>query len=289
MKNKNVALLTWERIDNRKFNSVGSSRIRMRWLLPYWDRAEEYVIGKKYDVMIFQKVYWANMMDEFPGVKILDLCDPDWLENKPVFEFIDRADATVTSSQPLADYILKLRPNALVRCIPDRVSIPEAVPMKQEYGDRLKTVVWFGYAHNFHYIVPCLQDLINKDIELVIVSEAEVNIPLAFRDKLKVTNVPFNYKSVNQEMIKYDAVLLPDPEGDERAKYKSNNKTLQAWAIGMPVIKLPEDLDKFQTAEARKLEGEIRAKEIRDVWDVKFSVADYEALIKEILEKKNEK
>ena len=101
--NKKVGLLTMEKMDNRLFNSVGSSRIRMRWMLPYWDEAEEYGIAKEYETLVFQKVYWGAMMDAFKGVKILDLCDPDWLENKPVFEFVDKVDAVVTSTPALAD------------------------------------------------------------------------------------------------------------------------------------------------------------------------------------------
>src|SRR5438552_3820560 len=126
--NKNTALLTMERMNNRVFNSIGSSRIRMRWLLPYWEEAEEFIIGKGYDVMIFQKVYWDTFKKNgnYQGVKILDLCDPDWLENKPVFEYIDWVDAVTTSTEALAEYIRKMRPNKKhVLCIPDRVYIPD--------------------------------------------------------------------------------------------------------------------------------------------------------------------
>ena len=41
---KTVALCTMEKFDNRMPNSVGSSRIRMRWMLPYWEQAEEFII-----------------------------------------------------------------------------------------------------------------------------------------------------------------------------------------------------------------------------------------------------
>lgn len=284
---KNVALCTMEKFDNRMPNSVGSSRIRMRWMLPYWQEAEEYIIGKKYDTMIFQKVYWADMMDAFKGVKILDLCDPDWLENKPVFEFVDRVDAVTTSTQALADYIKKLRPDKKhVICIPDRVYMPESVPVKEDYGDRLKTLVWFGYAHNAHYLYNTFDEIIARGLELVCVSEAPIEPPITYRNMLKIHNVAFNYASLNKEMIKYDAILLPEPHGDEKAKYKSNNKTLQAWALGMPVIKVPEDIDKFLTAESRMAEGKARRKEIEDKWDVRFSVDEYKALIDEIKKEK---
>lgn len=286
--NKNVALCTMEKFDNRMTNSVGSSRIRMRWMLPYWEEAEEYVIGKKYDVMVFQKVYWAEMMDAFEGVKILDICDPDWLENKPVFEFVDKVDAVVTSTPALAEYMQKLRPNKKhILCIPDRVYMPEAVPVKQDYGEQLKKVVWFGYSHNSHYLANTFNELILRGLELVCISDAPIEPPLIYRNHLKLTNVPFNYATINQEIVKYDAVLLPETKDvDEKGKYKSDNKTLQAWALGMPVIKVPDDIAKFMTAEQRKAEGLEKRKLIEDKFDVKYSVDEYKALIKEIEEEK---
>ena len=70
-----IGICTMEKFDNRVVNSVGSSRIRVRWLLKYWPEAEEYIIGKEYDVLIFQKVYWKPMMQSFEGIKILDICE----------------------------------------------------------------------------------------------------------------------------------------------------------------------------------------------------------------------
>lgn len=283
---KKGAFLTMEKMDNREFNSVGSSRIRARWLLPYWDECEEYCIGKDYSFLIFQKVYWKPMMEKFEGIKILDLADPDWLENKPVFEFIDLADAVTTSTQALADYIQKMRPKMLVKCIPDRIYLPEATPIKEDYGDTLKTLVWFGYSQNTHYLYSAFDQLINMDIELIIISNTPFEPSLMYKGRLKLKNIPYNYETLNKELIKYDAVLMTDPVGDERAKYKSNNKTLQAWSLGMPVIKVPADLDAMRSPEARKAEGMRVRKEIEEKFDVKYSVKEYQQII-EILTKKS--
>jgi hypothetical protein len=280
--NKTIGLATMEKFDNRKINSVGSSRIRMRWLLPYWQEAEEYGIGKKYDVMIFQKVYWGNMMKAFEGIKILDLCDPDWLENKPVFEFVDYVDAVTTSTEALANYVRKIRPNKLVKCIPDRIYIPEAVPVKQDHAESLLKVVWFGYSHNAHYLSYTYDELIKRNIELVVISDDDVSLPMMYRGKLNITNIVYKYDSINKDIIKYDAVLMPDADKDERAKYKSNNKTLQAWSLGMPVIKIQDDIDRLLSKEARIKEGAKNRQEVIDKWDVKFSVDEYRALIEEI-------
>jgi hypothetical protein len=281
------AFLTMEKFDNREYNSVGSSRIRARWLMPYWPECEEFCIGKNYDFHIYQKVYWKAMMEAFKGIKIIDLCDPDWLENKPVFEFIDLADAVTTSTQSLADYIQKMRPHMLVKCIPDRILMSEVILIKEDYGTELKSLVWFGYSHNTHYLFSAFDEFIRRDIELTVISNNPFELPLAYKGRLKVQNVPYNYETINKELIKADAVFLPDPTGDEKARYKSNNKTLQAWSLGMPVISAPKDLDTFMWMEARKEEGKKRRKEIEDKWDIKFSVDEYKELIKKIKEKKN--
>lgn len=278
-----VGICTMEKFDNRVLNSVGSSRIRARWLLNYWPEAEEFIIGKKYDVLIFQKVYWPNMLKHYEGIKIFDLCDPDWLENKPVFEFIDQVDAVTTSTQALADYIKKLRPKCNVICIPDRVLMPEARPVKTDYGtEKLQKVAWFGYAQNSRYLQRAYDELVKHNLELVVIADQPIDVPMAYKKKLKITNVAYNYQTVNKELIKYDAVLMPSPFGDERAKYKSNNKTLQAWSLGLPVIQHPDDIERLMTAKAREEEGKARRKEIEEKWDCKISVDEYRKLIEEI-------
>ncbi len=291
LKNKETekvcGILTMERMDNRMINSVGSSRIRARWLLNYWEEAEEYVIGKKYDVLLFQKVYWDNMIKNFKGIKILDLADPDWLEGKPVFEFIDLCDAVTTSTEPLAEYIRKMRPKAFVQCVPDRVYIPEHKPIKEIHKGTLRKVCWFGYSGNTHYLMNTFDELISRDIELTIISNATYDPPLAYRDRLNIVNVAYDYGTLFKELIKADAVLMPDPHGDAKAKYKSNNKTLESWALGMPVITLPTDIDKFMSADARRKESRKRLQEIKDDWSVEKSVDDYREIIEKI--KKNKK
>lgn len=287
---KTIGISTMENFGSRKLNSVGSSRIRARWLLPYWEEAEEYIIGKKYEVMIYQKVYWENMMEAFEGIQILDLADPDWLENRDVFRYVDWADAVVTSTPQLAEYIQKLRPNHKhVLCIPDRVYLPESTPVKADYGDKLQELVWFGYAQNAHYLTNTFEELIRRGLNVTAISEQPIEVPAIYRNKIRVDNVPFNYATLNKEIIERDAILMPDPSGDERAKYKSNNKTLQAWALGMPVIKVPEDLDVFETGEARRNEGQKRRKEIEEKWDVRFSVDDYRQLIETLKKERTAK
>lgn len=265
-----------EKFDNRKANSVGSSRIRGRWLLPYWSEAEEFIIGKQYDVIIFQKVYWEEMMKEFTGIKILDLCDPDWLEGRDVFRFIDLADAVVTSTAVLADFILRMRPNKKVVVIPDRIDLKEH-STRQPHDGVAEKVVWFGYYNSVRYLEKTFDHLIERGLELTIISDKFYEPSLMYQT-LKLKNLSYEYPRIHNDINKADIVLLPEPT-DERGRFKSNNKILTAWALGMPVARTPEDLDKFETAAERNKEAALRRKEIERDYDVKFSVEDYRKLI----------
>ncbi len=67
-----IGFVTFEKTSNRPRNTIGSTRIRARWVYEAWEEAEEYQIGKEYDVLIYQKVYWEDMMQNFNGIQILD-------------------------------------------------------------------------------------------------------------------------------------------------------------------------------------------------------------------------
>lgn len=279
-----IAFITMEKTENRRPNSVGSSRIRGRWLWEKWPQAEEYQVGRKYDVMIFQKSYWEEMLEKFEGIKIFDLCDPDWLDPRPVVEAGMLCDAIVTSTEPLAAYLRKFLPDKKILCIPDRLNLEEHKPRGEHVG-KARKVVWFGYSQNSGYVDKCLQDLIDRDLELVVISNAPYNVPFGM-DKVHMTYIPYEYESVNDHIKECDMALLPVTPNDLRGQFKSNNKTLTAWALGLPVARVPDDLDRFMTAEARNTEQKLRLAEVAEKWDVKHSITEYQALIEELTQKR---
>ncbi len=280
---KKIGILSFERVSNRPKGSVGSSRMRVEWPLHHWPEAEEYRIGGEYEVLIYQKVYWDEMMENFKGIQILDLCDPDWLEGRDVMRYIDLVDAVVTSTRALADYILKYRPDKLVRCIPDRVYLPECEPLKEDFSTK-KSCVWFGYAHNTKYLIKTLDFVRTWGYRLTIIADQPVTVPNSWAD-LDVIYIPHpGHPKINVELVKHDFALLPDPsEMDLRGKFKSNNKVTQAWSLNVPVVRVPEDFERFcLTPESRQAEAERARKEIVEKYDVKQSVEEYRKLIEEI-------
>lgn len=278
--NKSIGFITMEKVENRPPGSVGSARIRGQWLWDHWNEAEEYRVGHPYDVMIFQKAYWREMMINFKGIKIFDLCDPDWLEPRPVVESMEYCDAMVTSTEALAKYLRKFIFDKPVICIPDRINLDEHNP-RGEHTGTAKKVVWFGYSHNIHYIQKTFEFLIENDLELVIISNVPYRPPTGY-DRLKITNINYNYDHVHENIKACDFALLPETDEDLRGKFKSNNKTLTAWALGMPVAKDPDDLTRFLNPDERNKERALRLQEVKDNWDVKISVEEYKSLIQDL-------
>ena len=270
-----------EKFDNRIKDSVGSSRIRGRWVYQNWEEAEEFRIGEAYDAIVYQKVYWKEMMKNFNGLQILDICDPDWLESKPVFEYVDMVDGVVTSSPTLAEYMKRIRPGKKIVCIPDRIDFSENQLKKEKHTGRAKTVAWFGYSHNIHYLFKTFDFLIQRGLELVVISNEPFNPPLGFKN-LQVRNIPYSYPDVNRHLIDCDMVLLPVPDDDARGKFKSNNKTVQAWSLGLPVVTSSHDLDIFMDGEARQKEADEKRAFVLQEYDVKKSVEEYKLFFNEL-------
>lgn len=269
-----IGMLTFEQYDNRRPGSVGSSRIRGEWMMKYCPAIEKYENGRHFDVMIYQKAYYKEHMALFSGIKIFDLCDPDWFEFRPVRETLELVDAVTVPTQALADYLKSMKPELVVKVIPDRID-PEAHPVKKNiHIGPLRSVVWFGYSENAGALDLVLEPLKERGITLVVISDR----PYLEAD----VNIKYEQTTVLEELIKHDAVILPTFEGNYRTLFKSDNKVLTSWAIGMPVIKEFDDLELYESPERRKFESDTRYNQVRLEYHVNKSGPEYLELIREL-------
>lgn len=268
---------------HKKNPPAGSTFIRVNQLIKYWPEADLYKYGENPDVLIFQKVYVSQDYKfpvHFKNKKILDICDPDWLDGKTAIkETIDAMDAITCPTKALADFLSQMTDKPVV-VIPDRWDI-EIIPKPKKHKGKAKTVVWYGYAHNAETVRPAI-DLINKhDLELLIISNDN---PLYNRYAKKYKFI----KSTEQNTSEfYDLMQQADfailPSGNRPIDiFKSNNKDTKAILAGLPIVK---DLDSFE----RYLDGEERQgfvdnewKSVRDMYDVRNSVNEYKDLISKL-------
>ena len=277
-----VGILLFEQRHGKKY--IGSSRIRGHWLAKYWDEAEIFQQGGKYDVVIFQKVYWLQYARAFKGIKILDICDPDWLDTVPVVEMIDNCDGVTTSTEMLAKEIKNFTDKP-VKFIPDRQDL-EFHNIKKQHKGRATKVIWFGYSHNQNVLDPTIGFLRKHKLQLTVLSN--YNPPYMKADK----NLKYDWEDpefdFNRIITNHDIVLLPK-DNRPKGKFKSKNKTYTSWALVMPVATTPEELLRFLDPIERQKEVEKRLKEVREEYDVKLSVQEFKDFINQFNEKRRNK
>lgn len=287
---KEVGFLTFEMFQGKQ--NIGSTRIRVRWPIAFWPEAEEYRMGRRYETVVFQKAYYLEgikHLEEYaPGkhIKILDICDADWLHwGYRIKEVIDNCDAVTTSTIAQAEYLVQLTDKP-VWCIPDRLNFEEFGDLEKDHKGRgdAKIAAWFGYSENFPMLDMAINSLITNGFEELIVianQKHPYRIPAGMRGKIKLTNLPWTAETVWRDLLKADIVVNPQSKKG-RWKYKSNNKTISSWALGMPVAHNEQEMKQFISEDERVREGEYRYNFVRKEYDVKKSVEEFKNLIGEL-------
>lgn len=280
---KTIGVFTFEQFHAK--SNTGSTKIRVHNLLKHWPEAGLYKFGQNPDVIIFQKVY-ANKDYKFPitfpGIKILDICDPDWMDGVPIKETIDAMDAVVVPTEPLAEFLRQLTDKP-VRVIKDRFDLSDFPPKKVHKG-RAKTVVWFGYSHNAQALKLAVQSFERRGLKLKIVADSD---PIASRWAFKPNEYAEKYEFVKfdenayKEIQKADICVLPKMNRPQD-RFKSENKTVIAQLLGLPVAVDADELDKLMDASSRNLAVNTVYDKLKQDYDCRLSVKEYKELIDEI-------
>lgn len=265
-----IGLLSMEKYENRRVNSVGSSRIRGRWVMKYCQEIEEFRNGVEYDVVIYQKAYWKDHMQRFQGIKIFDLCDPDWFDGRPIVEVLEYVDAITVPTVALQKYIQQMTDKPVV-VIPDRIDPDDHLPVKERHIGKARTAVWFGYGQNQQVLDQAVGVIQSMGLQLVVISNT--------RYYQADVNVTYDFATFNQELIKHDIVVLPPYEKDIKFSFKSNNKTLTAWALRMPVAHEVPDLERLLDPLEREKEAELRYNEVIGTYHAELSGREFLQLI----------
>lgn len=264
----------------------GSTNIRVNQVIKYWDDAELYKYGEKADVLIFQKVYMLadfQFPRTYPGIKILDICDPDWLSSWiHIVETCNAMDAVTCPTENLATFLRQFHDNVVV--IPDRFDI-EVIPEPKQHSGKAKTVVWFGYAHNAVLMKPAMKTLDDMNLNLIVISNDDPFLhQWSKRDYHDFyTFVKYNEDTIYDELKKADYALLPEGFRPED-HFKSNNKTIKANLVGLPVARSMEDMELYQDPKNRQKWFDSSYAKIRDEYDVRKSVEQYKDIISRIRE-----
>jgi len=218
---------------------------------------------------------------------IVHNCDPDWTENPTVNETVKYVDAITCPTEPFVKHFSKYTDKPIV-VIPDRLDMEYYKKQKEHKGDA-KKVVWFGYSHNSGVLQQAIPTLRELKMKLTVISD-DFKIFIGSNDDKDLFNfIKYDEKTVNRDIIKHgDIALLPPATLDDngevpyRSRFKSNNKTINSWGLGLPVATNAEELEHFIPAVNRIKEADERWEEVKAKYDSKLSVIQYLDLIKQI-------
>lgn len=273
-----VGILTFEQFNGKK--NLGSSKIRGQWVINKWPEAKKFMQGGKYDAVIYQKAYFVDHAKAFKGKKIFDICDPDFLHwGYRTVEMITECDAVTTSTEALAEQMRHFTDKP-VFCVPDRLDLDELSKRKYHKGDA-KWIVWYGYSHNFDMLKGVLPTLKSLKLNLMVISDGGFNPGIGYSDSIQVRNLPFSWKTIYDDILDGDIVINPQSKKG-RWQYKSNNKTIMSWALGMPVATDFESLKRFISEEERRKEQVAKLQEVKEQWDVSLSVQQYKDILAQL-------
>lgn len=280
-----VRFHTFEQFHNKK--GVGSTLIRVHNLIKYWPEAGLYKYGEKADALIFQKIY-ATPDYDFPiaykeGIKILDICDPDWLDGHQIKRTVDGMDGVVVPTETLKEFLSQLTTKP-IKIIRDRFDL-EKIPTAKYHSGKAKKIVWFGYAHNAETVRMAMSTIKDRGYEFTIIANEDPRWPSNYIQS-KYHYVKYSEETFFKDLQEHDIVLFP--KGLRPVdRFKSENKTIKAWLAGMPVAKDLADLKAFDEAEIRNREGREKRQFAIKNYDCKISVSEYKAFIKELQDAKN--
>ena len=261
---------------------VGSSFLRAEGVANNADDFEIWRQGRKYDGLIFQKVYWKEMMQLFKGPKILDLCDPDWLNGSVnIIEIGDLVDAITCSSEPLTIAVKKFFPGKVVIHVPDRLDFNVYPPAKQQHNEVVKKVVWFGFMPNANETLLQFSDVIKEyNLELTIIADRPYSREDAIYE-LQPTYVQFKRDTAYTVIQDHDVVLNPR-SAKVSFKYKSNNKSVISWKLGLPVAATADQLVRFFELDERIKEVEKKQLLVTQQYNIVDSIDQYRSIMEEI-------
>lgn len=268
---------------HNKHPIAGSTQIRVQQLIKYWPEAGNYKYGENPDCLIFQKVYVTpdyRFPLNFEKKKILDICDPDWMNGvTDIALTISGMDAVVCPTKNLQKFLQQLTDKPVV-VIKDRFDIALIPNTCKVHKRPAKEVVWFGYSHNaeaLRYALPLLEEL---NLKLTIIADDD---PLIWRFHTRPHEEYYTYHKYEEETIyellgKADMALLP--KGDRpQDVFKSNNKKIKAILAGLPVAYDAKTIRKFVDADARNEYMMLHYVDTREEYDVRKSVEEYKELI----------
>lgn len=275
--------------------SWGSSRFRCYWVAKHLgasvvtrEEVEKTARVPIADVYVLQKIGLHEQQGLWlkEGKQVwLDHCDPMWwFSPKEMRRQIEHCTGVVCSNPALVSDFTAWSGRQAV-CIPDRMDLEHYDQTREHRESRPVRLIWFGGALNRVGLAAAWANLgrltaNDYDIELTIMDDRPSET-LDWGTEVRVYHVPFSVQHEPEILASHDIAVLP-PYPGPWGRVKSNNRTLSAWACGLPVT-TGEDYAELealvQSAELRARLGAAGRRDVEQMWRVEQSAAEWRSLL----------
>lgn len=292
-------------------DEVASTRIRVTWPAKY-DKdiiiSSDYDTLIKCDVVVFQTrieirdIALAERLNANNVAVIFDFTDPHWLKDydmqaiHPVFKDVTRLAKLVTlSTEELERTFKEAFPGVETAVVPDRIdlSVYDKFKEHEEHSD-LK-ILWHGSYGNIPAIDLARDDLERLgeefDLTLVCVYDRVKEFKVRPFKNIKLESREWSTQEVIDSLLKSDVSINPKYNNHWKS-YKSNNKTVTAWALGIPCVESSfyDGLRPFLSSVALRMrEGAVRRLEVIDNHDVAETPRQWKSITAKFDKGKKEK
>jgi len=237
------------------------------------------------DVYIWQKLVNLDIVKATPNARhYWDVCDPAWWwQPAQCREIADLMTGVVASSMALAEDYNKWHRREMAYCIPDRLKLSHFHTQRKHQDVSPVRLIWFGVAVNRIALYGALANLERLvangyKIELT-VFDNRPDIRLDFTDAFPIYHVQWSLMNEVDVLSSHDVAILP-PYPGAWGKVKSNNRTLTAWACGLPVVTGFDYDDLLQHMNRWYRGGVTRAGSLPRGFAVEESAVEWENVLK---------
>jgi hypothetical protein len=149
----------------------------------------------------------------------------------------------------------------------------------------VKKLVWFGFIPNANETLQQFSAVIKEyNLELTIIADRPYSQEDAIHE-LHPAYFQFNHNTAYTIIQDHDVVLNPWSTKTS-FKYKSNNKTVISWKLGLPVAETPDQLVRFFELAERLKEVEEKQEMVTQQYNIFRSIDQYRSVFEEIMRKK---
>jgi hypothetical protein len=178
----------------------------------------------------------------------------------------------------LTDLVKSYFPEKIIEHVPDRLDLKTfPSPRTKHIGSACKAV-WFGYIHNAYETLPqLLPSICETGLQLRIIS----HLPYSEKDGIHELNPEFLYyeHSKVNEQIKEADILLNPRSNKAFFRYKSNNKSLTGWQLGLPVAVTNEDVKLLMNPAERNKQVAEKQPAVEKEYCIEKTAEQYRSII----------